>query len=256
MEAMETAMGARCQLRRRVVRGLCALLCVALWVAGPGTARPDDGAGERAEAARTHGDWLGAWVGLEARGGGFVPGIDPSQGGRTTPVPRAFGGLSARLSTLMALVDVDLGVTFRGTGRRFAGRSAPEALATTAMVELRGHPFFLRHLRGDWLLAGLYASLGVGAELVSWQDGGARHAAGFALSVGAGGDVPLGALGVDGPSTWLGLGYRMRFAGVDSAPAGLRDRDGHEVWLSLSLRWHGIDFTRLPRPPELDDRER
>jgi hypothetical protein len=254
MLVMEPSSRPGCQLQRWGG----ALLAALVVAGGVRVARAEEASGAGLTTpARAQGDWHGAWVGLELRGGLFVPGIDPSQGGRTHPIPRGLAGVSARVSTLMALLDVDLGVSVREAGRPDPRGTSAAGVSTTALLEVRGHPYFLRHLRGDWLLGGLYVSLGVGAELVSWRSeaGGLRHAGGFALAVGGGGDMPLGDPGEGGPSTWLGLGYRMRFAGVDGAPRRLGDRDGHEAWLAVSLRWHGVDFARVPRPGELDDRD-
>jgi hypothetical protein len=190
----------------------------------------------------SHGDWLGAWRGLEIRGG-----LGAAEGGFS-----GLGGISGRLATLLSLVDVDLGVTVRGGGPR------PDDAAVTVVspaVEARAHPLFMRHLRGDWTLAALYVSLGVGADVMA-RSQRPGLAAGIALRVGLGGDVPLTRPSDGGPSVWLGLGYRLRISAVPAAPPGLRDQDGHELWTSLSIRWHGVDFMRVPRPPELDDRER
>ena len=251
MAVMESAGRGACQLRRGgVVRTLARVIGLAFLTACHPVhgARAADGPPEPS----AHGDWLGAWVGLEARGGLAVTGADPTRGGLALPTPRALGGLSGRLATLMSLVDLDLGVTWRGL-RAPPATSRP--LATSAMLEARLHPFFMRHLRADWVTAALYVSFGLGADVVSWDGPERRHAAGVALQVGAGGDVPLTAPRDGSPSVWLGVGYRLRISGVPGAPAGLRDRDGHDVWLGLSLRWHGVDFMRLPRPPELDDRD-
>ncbi len=214
---------------------LAASLALGLW----------GSAARGADGRPAHGDWLGAWAGLEVRGGVGLGGYDASR----PSVPLA--GLSARLATLLSLVDLDLGLGVRGA----VSEGAAEGLVVSPALEARLHPFFMRHLRGAWATAALYASLGVGVDLVTPRGAGSEVAAGLALRVGFGGDVPLSDPRDGSPSVWLGLGYRLRVSGVPGAAAGLRDQDGHELWAALSWRWHGLDFARVPRPPELDDRD-
>jgi len=214
----------------------------------------------RAEAPRAQGYYVGAFYGLELKTGVAVLGSDPTRDRSPLNGIRPLIAISARVATLMSLLDFDLSVAFAALGGTTAvGRE--ETLHTRIGVEMRLHPFFLSHLQGNWLKSGVYLAFGGGLDLLSSSpEGGlpgkSRTDAGVAIAWGFGLDVPLSAMNTADPSVWLGLGYRMRFVGFPGAPPGLGDRDGHDLFVNLSVRWHGLDFARVPRPPELNDADR
>ena len=195
-----------------------------------GSARADDGGGSR---------WMGAFWGLEVKGALDVRAIDGELGGGI--------GVGLRAATLMSLIDVELSALVSPFS---------DQTRTRVALDLRLHPLFVRMLQTDFgsrVLAGVHLALAVGADYLDWGDAGESA---FAFGFGVGADIPLTNPARGEPSVWLGLGWRMRFAGFDHAPAGLRDGDEHQVVLQLGLRFHDIGFMRLPRPPELDDRDR
>lgn len=183
-----------------------------------------------------HSNWMGAFWGVELKG--------------SLDVEDEIGagvGLGLRAATLMSLVDVELSALMSPLA---------DTTRTRVALDLRLHPLFTRMLQRDFksrVLAGLHVALAVGADHLDWGSG---SEAAFGFAWGAGADVPLTNPARGDPSLWLGLGYRMRFAGFDHAPRGLGDGDEHQVILQLGLRFHDIGFARLPRPPELDDRDR
>ncbi len=200
----------------------------------------------------SHGNYLGAFTGLEVKAGLSHLGIDPLQARSVSPRLLPLVAISGRVANLMSLIDLDLSVGFAGAPVEVAGESV-DLLHTRFGLEARVHPFFTSHLQGSWVRAGLHVALGIGADLLSTAPGGTKAA--FALSWGFGMDIPLSDMQTADPSVWLGIGYRMRFVGFDGVRAGLGDRDGHDVFMALSVRWHGVDFARIPRPPELHDRD-
>lgn len=157
-------------------------------------------------------------------------------------------GVGLRAATLLTLIDAELSVLVS---------PLPDGVTRTRLaLELRLHPLFVRQLQvdlGSRILAGIHLGLGLGPDFLAWR-GGSETA--FALGVGLGVDLPLTNPARHDPSVWLTLGWRFRIAGYDSAPAGLGDMDEHLFLLQLGVRFHDIDFMRLPRPPELDDRDR
>jgi hypothetical protein len=195
---------------------------------------------------------MGAFWGLELRGGLHLRADDPG----LSPAP--LFGIGLRAATLMTLLDLEL---YAQTAP-FGEADGPHDLWRTSFgADLKLHPLFIRALHanlGARLLAGLHLAVGLGGDLLAvGAPGAATHThAAFAFAFGAGAEVPLTGVDDGGPSVWLGLGWRMRFADFDAAPPALRDMDSHEVVLSLGVRFHDIGFLRLPRPPELDDRDR
>lgn len=220
------------------------------------------GAPARAEvdpADKDHGDWFGAFWGVELRGGLASRLADP------TLQPIGEVGLGLRAATLMSLVDAELGVDTMGmtrTAGRGAGsddRADHDLRLTSIGLELRLHPLFIRYLQGDTtslILASIHLSLGGACELLSvsgpFQD---DTDVAFGFRFGLGVEVPLTRVNRAPWSLWLGLAWRMTVVGFSDAPGGVRDWDRQVAWLSVSFRWHDIDFARLPHPPELRDRD-
>lgn len=195
----------------------------------------------------SHGDYFGAFVALELRGG---PAWRASDDDGAYPDL----GVGVRVATLVSLVDLELGVDTAGLTRR------DHTLRRTSIVGLlRLHPLFIRLLQGDTLsllMASIHLAFGPALEVLS-VDGPRQddtHAA-FGFHVGAGAELPLTDTAARPWSIWLGLAWRMTITGFGDAPPGLRDMDQHALFLSLSLRLHGVDFMRFPRPPELRDDE-
>ena len=196
----------------------------------------------------THGDYMGAFWGLELRGGIALRGADDE----LTPIGAM--GVGVRIATLVSLVDFELATETMGFSR-----GDYDLRATSIAGELRLHPLFIRLLQGNTaslVLASIHLALGAGLEVLS-TDGPAQDATHYAFGFrwGLGAEVPLTRPSAASWSLWLGLGWRMTITGFGGAPPGLRDLDRHAVWLSLSLRFHDIDFMRFPRPPELRDDE-
>jgi len=210
----------------------------------------------RAAAAepRTYGDYDGAFWGFEARAGAVFrtddPGLEPIAG----------LGLGLRAATLLSLIDVELGLeTFAAT--RLAGpegdKTDHDLRRTSVIGEARLHPLFVRALEGGFgarLLASIHVSLGGALELM-WVGGKAQDQTnvGVGVRVGVGAEVPLTDPSARSWSLWLGAAWRLTVVGFSAAPRGLGDMDQQGVWLSLSLRFHGVDFARIPKPPELND---
>jgi len=193
-------------------------------------------------------NWMGAFWGIELKTGLSLRAGDPQP---------SFG-LGLRVATLVSLIDLELS----GVVTPLADRYTRTAIG----LDVRLHPLFIRTLRRDFgsrVLAGLHVAIGVGADVLSADtasastgaDESSTHVA-FAFAFGVGADFPITNPSRNDPSLWLGLGWRMRFVGVSDAPEGLRDMDEHVVLLQLGLRFHDIGFMRIPRPPELDDRDR
>ncbi|HRE88568.1 MAG TPA: hypothetical protein PK095_05445 [Myxococcota bacterium] len=199
---------------------------------GAGDGTKDDGLG-------AHSRWMGAFWGVELKGSLDFRLKDGEAGGGL--------GLGLRAATLLSLIDAELSALVSPFDRHTRTRVA---------FELRLHPLFVRMLQrdlGSRLLAGLHVAVGVGLDHLDWGEG---DEAAFAFAFGVGADIPLTTPSRGEPSLWLGLGWRMRFAGFDHAPRGLGDGDEHQVLVQLGVRFHDIGFMRLPRPPELDDRDR
>ncbi len=197
---------------------------------------------------QSHSKWMGAYWGIELKTGLSLRAEDPQP---------SFG-LGLRVATLVSLIDLEL----FGVVTPLADRYTRTAMG----LDLRLHPLFIRMLRRDFgsrVLAGLHVALGVGADVLSADtksvstgaDESSTHVA-FAFAFGVGADFPITNPSRNDPSLWLGVGWRMRFVGFSDAPAGLRDMDEHVVLLQLGLRFHDIGFMRIPKPTELDDRDR
>lgn len=200
------------------------------------------------EDETAHGDYMGAFWGFELRGGTAFRSTDAP----VRVIPDV--GLGVRVATVVSLVDFELGVETFGLERR-----GYDLRRTSIVGDLRLHPLFIRYLQGTFealVLASIHLSLGIGLETLA-TDGPDQDATHFAPGFrwGLGVEAPLTDPARAGVSLWIGLGYRMTFTGFGGAPRGLRDMDQHAAWLSLSLRFHDIDFLRLPRPPELRDDE-
>ncbi|MFO0748900.1 MAG: hypothetical protein U1F43_25025 [Myxococcota bacterium] len=213
------------------------------------------GAPDASEAPRS--PWFGAFWGIELRGGVASRAADAT----LRPIPDL--GLGLRVATLMSLVDAELGVdtlamTRRGGPVGTGGARAEHDLRLTSIgLELRLHPMFIRYLEGGTLanvMASIHLALGGALELLSVA-GPAQDATqlGFGLRFGLGFEVPLTRPSAAPWSLWLGVSWRMTVAGFSDAPSSLRDMDRQVAWLSLSFKWHDIDFARFPHPPELRD---
>ncbi|MCC6621226.1 MAG: hypothetical protein IT385_08225 [Deltaproteobacteria bacterium] len=228
----------------------------ALLAALVASARAEPTASPGAEPApeATHGDYFGAFWGVELRGGVALRSADDT----ITPIPDL--GFGLRVATLVSLVDVELGVETRGLVRE-----RHDVRRTSIAGELRLHPMFIRLLQGDLasqIMGSLHLALGLGLEIMATSPDGDRpppvdpdDATRFALGlrVGLGVEAPLTDTARAPWSLWLGLAWRMTVTGFSGAPRGLGDWDQHTLWLSLSLRFHDITFMRVPRPPELRD---
>lgn len=212
-----------------------------------------------AHAEERSGRWQGTSWGFELRSGASFRARDEA----ITPAPIL--GLGLRVCTLLTLIDAELFTTTAGLSRTTdAGRY--DLRRTSVGLDLRLHPLFVRHLQGgfgDRLAAGLHLAIGVGLDLLSTKGRGPdpinpidRTDPGFAFAIGAGADVPLTEPNLRPWSLWLGVGWRMRFAGFPSGAPGLRDMDEHQLLVALGLRFHDLTFAHLPPPPELDDRDR
>lgn len=216
-----------------------------------GTPVPDD---STAADQDDYGLYHGAFWGFELRGGVVLRDEDPALD------PLIPFGVGLRAATLLSLVDAELGIeTFGGT--RPAGpsgaRTDHDLRRTSFLGELRLHPLFMRALEGDLsarLLAGLHLSLGGAIELlyVGGQLQDETHLT-FGIRVGLGAELPLTDPSARDWSLWIGFAWRLTKVGFDDAPRGLGDMDQHALWLSLSLRFHGVDFARIPKPGELND---
>ncbi len=225
---------------------------------GPADPIPEDEEdyieGQPGETAHT--DWMGAFWGLELRGGAYLRADD------RRPAPSPTFGFGLRAATLLTLLDVEL---YGQTTPFTPETDEPFDLWRTSLgAELKLHPLFLRALHanlGAQALAGIHLALGIGCDLltvdahpgaVGVNEG--THAT-FSFAFGLGGEIPIASLATGGPSLWIGLGWRMRFADFQGVPRGFHDMDSHEVLLGLGLRFHNIGFMRLPRPPELRDQD-
>lgn len=224
-----------------------------------------------ARAGERGGRWQGTSWGFELRSGASFRAGDEA----ITPAPLL--GLGLRVCTLLTLIDAELFTTTAGFSRTTdAGRY--DLRRTSVGLDLRLHPLFVRHLQGgfgDRLAAGLHLAIGVGLDLLSTRGPGPRPNdpsepsdpndpsrpidrtdPSFAFAIGAGADVPLTEPNLRPWSLWLGVGWRMRFAGFPAGAPGLRDMDEHQLLVALGLRFHDLTFAHFPPPPELDDRDR
>lgn len=237
----------------RPPRVLAAALAFALALAlATREARPVRAESPAPGSTTGHSRWMGAYWGLELKTGLSIRTTD----GELDLEPAV--GLGARIATLMSLVDLELSALVTPLDERYT--------RTAIGLDLRLHPLFVRMLHADFgsrVLAGLHLAVGGGVDLLSAPpppalggDASASTKAAFAFSFGLGADIPLTNPARNDPSLWLGIGWRMRFVGFESAPPGLRDMDEHLVVLQLGLRFHDIGFARIPKPPELDDRDR
>ncbi len=173
--------------------------------------------------------------------------------------PSPLVAIGGRVATLMSLIDVRAEAawsgysTLRPTGQRLA------VSRWSIGPAIRLHPLFVSHLKTsffDRLKAGLYLEVGISLEYAAasvpdaMSQNGQRW--GFGWQLGAGLDLPL--TSVDETwSLWVGATYRLRFAGLDTRRDELRNFDAHEALVSLSLRFHDINFARVPKPGELHD---
>ncbi|MCA9514514.1 MAG: hypothetical protein KC635_06195 [Myxococcales bacterium] len=220
----------------------CAIALAAVALGGP-VARAADGVGEDAPAL-----YEGAFWGVSLKGG-LALRLDGGAGEGPGP---AFGA-SLRAATLLSLLDVELSVLHA----RYEARSTAahiDVARTSVALEVHLHPLFISHLQGgnwSYLLGALHVTLGGALELVAGP-GDVQAAPG--LLVGAGVDIPLGDV-LHGWGLWLGVDYRFRLCRPDGFGPGLGDFDEHVVLVSLGYRNNDIGFARVPRPPELDDRD-
>lgn len=162
-------------------------------------------------------------------------------------------GVSLRAATLMSLLDVELSLLHARYEATTAGARL-EVAHTSVALELHLHPLFMSHLQNDgwgFFLGAIHLTLGGALELVAGP-GEVQAAAG--LLVGAGVDIPLGDVLRDW-GLWLGVDYRFRLCRPEGWGPGLGDFDEHVVLLSIGYRNNDIGFARIPRPPELDDRD-
>jgi len=174
-----------------------------------------------------------------------------------TPAPLL--GLGFRVSTLLTLVDAELFARTQGLTRTVPAGDF-DLRRTSLGLELRLHPLFIRNLQGDFgsrALAGIHLAVQGAAEVLSVRGPEVdRTDVSFAFGFGLGVDLPLTDPD-DGPySLWLDLGWRFRVVGFPHAPRGLGDMDEQLFLLSLGLRFHDVSGLPLPKPPELDDRDR
>lgn len=212
-----------------------------------------------AHADEVGGRWQGASWGFELRSGASLRAQDEP----IAPAPLL--GLGLRVCTLLTLLDAEVFATTAGFSRTTeAGHY--DLRRTSIGLDLRLHPLFIRHLQGtfgDRLAAGLHLAIGIGLDLLSTAGGDPDRAApidrtdpGFAFAIGAGADVPLTEPNLRSWSLWLGVGWRLRFAGFPKGAPGLRDMDEHQLLIALGLRFHDLTFAHIPPPPELDDVDR
>lgn len=229
----------------------CQLLACALIAALAASARAAPG--DPAPPDPTHGDYFGAFWGIELRGGLALRTADDP----VATIPDL--GVGLRVATLVSLIDLELGVETAGLTR--AGHTIRR---TSIAGELRLHPLFIRFLQGDLasqIMGSIHLALGLGLEVMATApdddappaapDDDTRLALGIRLGLGV--EAPLTDTARAPWSLWLGLAWRMTITCFSGAPAGLGPWDQHALWLSLSLRFHDITFARIPRPPELRD---
>lgn len=240
---------ARCQRALSTV-ALALVVAASPWraSAAPRAEAPAGSAGDSTEDAPA--PYQGAFWAVQLHSGVmFRHGAGPGE----SPAPVL--GLSARVATLLSLLDVQL-TWLTAAWEATAESHAPTHVRRHSLgVALHLHPLFMRHLENDataFWLGGIYLSVGGDLDLVDLDRAGVEPAFGF--HIGAGTDIPLG--DVDrGWGIWLGLSYRLKFLGVHGDAPGLGDFDEHAFLLTLAYRNNDIGFARFPRPAELDDRE-
>ncbi|TNF27088.1 MAG: hypothetical protein EP329_20155 [Deltaproteobacteria bacterium] len=207
------------------------------------------GAGRQAHAAADEDDaslYFGAFWGVAVHTG-LVLRAD----GGPDEAPGPLLGVSARLATLLSLLDAELSLRTARYGARDRAGSEVDVARYSVALDVHLHPLFMAHLQNDnfafWRGA-LYVSIGAGLEVLSSDAPGIDelHAA-FGWHLGAGTDIPLGDV-THGWGLWLGLSYRYGFLGADSGVPGLGDFDEHTVLVSLGYRNNDIRFARFPRP--------
>ena len=129
---------------------------VALVTLGAAGLAPTTYAAEPSDDGRTHGDYMGAFWGVELRGGIALRGGDDE----LTPIGAM--GLGLRIATLVSLIDFELGSETMGFSRR-----AHDLRLTSIAGELRVHPLFIRLLQGNTgslVLASIHLALGAGPD--------------------------------------------------------------------------------------------
>lgn len=235
------------------VRALVAALALAgtLGLAPSARATPTDSDTPR-------GRWQGTSWGFELRGGMGLRLADD------TVWPAPVLGLGFRVSTLLTLVDAEVFAQTQAFSRTVAAGDF-DLRRTSLGLELRLHPLFIRNLQGDFgsrALAGIHIAVHGAAEVLSVRGTSPAAASvdrtdlSLAIGVGLGVDLPLTDPEAGPSSLWLGLGWRFRVVGFPHAPRGLGDMDEQTFVLSLGLRFHDVSAVPLPKPPELDDRDR
>lgn len=240
---------ARCQ---RAFAAVAAVAAVAVAVGAPSPAWADGGSlGSPADDPPAL--YQGAFWAVQLHAG-VVWRQDGGPGERPAPIL----GLSARIATLMSLLDVQL-TWLTAAWEATADDHPPTHVRRHSVgLALHLHPFFMRHLGNDNLafwLGGIYLSLGGDLDLTGLDGPGLdRLEPGFGFHIGAGTDIPLGDV-VDGWGIWLGLSYRLKFLGAHSDAPGLGDFDEHALLITLAYRNNDIGFARFPKPQELDDSE-
>lgn len=138
--------------------------------------------------------------------------------------------LSARLSTVLHLADLELGYHLLHVPE---GDATAHRLALSAQL----HPLFPFLLLDGGLnavLASLYVRLGIGPSLTRAADG--DYGVGATWDWGVGVDAPIAGLEA-GASFWLGALY-LRSAALDEGP--LADETVQQVHLRVGYRLHGF----------------
>ena len=191
--------------------------------------------------------YMGAYWGVQTHAGllspitlkpGFEPGVSY--------------GVSGRISTLMGLIDLELGS--RGghyVVRSDAGVRTPVDRFNFAL-EGKVHPLLAKMLTKDFfnmLVASAYGSVGVSYDLIHLRESsGSRLVHNMGWTFGAGGDLPLTDPGTEGWGLWLGLDYKVRLMSFPTR--GYEWFHEHVLTMRLSVRVNDIYFGYVPRPAE------
>jgi hypothetical protein len=164
-------------------------------------------------------------------------------------------GAFARASSVLQLFDGQLEYQY---GRHLFQRSGqPVELNVHALSFIANiHPAFLAILGNSRLaysVSSIYLQSGVSVEFTNVNSAALkidRDNSGLALFVGGGFDVPLDDPN-DGGGFWMGFNYRYKVAFTNAGIGKNNDLNAHLFLFCISYRMNDLNFTRLPRPPEL-----
>ncbi len=178
---------------------------------------------------------------------------------KTSESPGPLLGVSARVATLMSLLDVQAHF-FAGLYEASTRSGVPVAVGRYSLgLEAKLHPFLTTILSNStffYWFAGLYGCGGADLDITTLKARGGSQTTDVNLgwSVGGGSDFPITDPNA-GWGLWVGVEYKVKFLGVRSRDLALGPFDEHLFMVTVAYRDNDIFGFRVPRPDEVRHRE-